>query len=89
MPVVHKRQSQAKGLNDGAAAGRGRRAKDVCSRFVLAFGLAAGIALRVSVETSTGACQVPSASRDCAPAAKLQLPENRSVTIGWRPFYQA
>jgi len=89
MPAVHKRKSQAKDHNDGAGRGRGRAASRRCSRFVLILGLVATLSVRVSLEYSAVTCQVPSAWRDSAPAAKLQLPEDRSVTIGWRPFNQA
>ena len=89
MPGVHTRKSQAKGLYDGAGKGRGRHANTVCSWFVLVAGAALSASVWMSVDIRTVTCQVPSASRDSAPAAKLQLPEDRSVTIGWRQFNQA
>ena len=92
MPAVHKTKSQAKDFNYGAGKGRARRASTRCSRFVLAgcaLWIAVNITVWVSLEVQTATCQVPSASRNCAPAAKLQQPEDRSRTIGWRPFNQA
>ena len=92
MPAVHKTKSQAKDFNYGAGKGRARRASIACSRFVLlgcSLWMAVNVTVWVSVEIQTAICQVPSASRNCAPAAKLQQPEDRSRTIGWRPFNQA
>jgi hypothetical protein len=92
MPAVHKTKSQAKDFNYGAGKGRGRRASSKCSRFVLvgcSFWIAVNVAVGLSLEIQTATCQEPSASRNCAPAAKLQQPEDRSRTIGWRPFNQA
>ncbi|MET4390454.1 hypothetical protein ABIB73_006236 [Bradyrhizobium sp. F1.4.3] len=89
MPAVHKRQSQAKDLYNGAGRGRGRPANNDRSWFVLAALATVNITVGASLEIRTATCQVPSGSRDIAPAAKLQLPEDRSVTIGWRPFNQA
>jgi hypothetical protein len=92
MPAVHKTKSQATDFNYGGGKGRARRSSAKCSRFVLAGYLClitVNMSVGLSLEIHTATCQVPSASRNCAPAAKLQQPEDRSRTIGWRPFNQA
>ncbi|MDA9491956.1 hypothetical protein XI08_23480 [Bradyrhizobium sp. CCBAU 11361] len=65
----------------GAGRGRARRANAKCSRFVLIglpFLFAVNFAVGLSLEIQTATCQVPSASRNSAPAAKLQQPEDRT-----------
>jgi hypothetical protein len=47
----------------------------------------AGCVLRAfgaSLDVPIAICQVPSVSRETAPAAKLQQPADASSTIGWR-----
>jgi hypothetical protein len=88
MPAVRNKKSQAMGFYDGARKGRARYANTTCSRFVL-FALVVSGSLGVSVELRTITCQVPSVSRESAPAAKLHQPADASANIGWRQFKQA
>jgi hypothetical protein len=88
MPEVRNNKSQAKDLYDGARKGRARYSNTSCSRFVLLMLIVSGT-FGVSLEFRAITCQVPSVSRESAPAAKLQQPEDASATIGWRQFKQA
>jgi hypothetical protein len=88
MPAVRNKKSQAKDFYDGAGKGRGRYANTSCSWFVL-LGFAVSGSFGLSLEFRTTTCQVPSVSRESAPAAKLHQPADASATFGWRQFKQA
>jgi hypothetical protein len=88
MPEVRNDESQAEDFYDGVRKGRGRCANTSCSWFVLFLLFMSG-PFGVSLELRATTCQVPSVSRESAPAAKLQHPADASATIGWRQFKQA
>ena len=94
MPAVQNAKSRAKGFYHGGRRGRGRRAKGVCSRFVLAalglIGLscadAGGVRDKVILATALPTVNGPerSVSRASEAAAKRKDTAAASITLGWR-----
>jgi hypothetical protein len=100
MPVVRNVKSRAKDFYDGGRRGRGRRAKFVCSCFVLAANLWLGaswadvgevrfgvILLATALPTVNG--PEHSVSRDSEAAAKRTDPALASITRCWRHVFRA
>ena len=100
MPVVHNDKSQADDFCDGGPKGRGRRARRVCSWFVLLALAAGGIYTGGTVEIGVGgfslAYSLPtvngperSVSRESEAAAKRKDTAEASMTRCWCQFYRA
>jgi len=99
MPVVRNVKGRAKGFCDGGQRGRGRRAKIVCSWFVLSALLAGGISRADFVELDVGfslAFALPtvngperSVARESVSAAKRKDAAQASITPCWRHVSRA
>jgi hypothetical protein len=100
MPVVHNAKSRAKDFYDGGRKGRGRRAKLVCSCFVLAAlawlgtsradldGMRFGVYLLATALPTVNGPEL-SVSRDSEASAKRTDPALASITRCWRHVFRA
>ena len=99
MPAVHNEKSRAKDFYAGGPKGRGRRAKSVCSWFVLAALVVAGAYLTGTVEVRFGIflanalptviCPERSVSRESEADAKRKDTAEASMTRCWCQFKRA
>jgi hypothetical protein len=99
MSVVRNKKRRTDDFCDGAPKGRGRCANTARSRYVLMLLMGACLASNFTigvprcspnnVDRAIVICQEPSVSRASGADAKLQDPADASLTIWWRPFYQA